>query len=118
MKTYTGGCHCGAVRFTVEADIEGGTVLSCNCSHCQIKGLLLSFVPATQFTLVSGDEYLTEYRFNKNVIEHRFCNMCGVQPFGRGKGPDGSETAAINVRCIDGIDLETLSITKYNGKDM
>lgn len=114
MKKYTGGCHCGAVRFEVEADLS--SVISCNCSHCQMKGVLLTFVPASQFKLLSGQNNLTEYRFNKKVIEHLFCKTCGVQSFGRGIGKEGP-TAAINVRCLDGVDLEKLSVTPWNGKD-
>ena len=61
-ETYEGGCHCGAVRFSCEADLS--TVLECNCSHCSKKGFLLVFVPQQQFRLTSGEDKLTEYRFN------------------------------------------------------
>lgn len=113
---YKGGCHCGAVRYTTEMD-EITKGMTCNCSHCHKKGVVLSFIPATQFTLESGEEHLTEYRFNKKVIRHLFCNICGVQSFGRGTMPDGTETVALNLRCIDDLDLKTLEITEYNGKN-
>ncbi len=112
-KTYTGGCHCGKVRFEVETDL--GTILCCNCSHCQIKGLLLNFVPATQFTLLAGEESLTEYLFNKNLIHHRFCNICGVEPFATGE-KDGVAMVGLNVRSLDNIDLDTLKLTPFDGK--
>ena len=112
-QTYEGGCHCGAVRFSCEADLS--TVLECNCSHCSKKGFLLAFVPKHQFRLTSGEDKLTEYRFNKHVIAHQFCSICGVQPHGFGKMPDGTETAAINARCIDGVDLTTLNRVPYDG---
>ena len=86
MKTYSGSCHCGAVAFTVTADIENG--IECNCSYCHIKGLLLSFVPREQVTILQGEDNLTEYRFNKKHIAHVFCKTCGVQPFGRAGNAD------------------------------
>ena len=88
-KTHTGGCHCGAVRFRVTADI--GNVIECNCSHCSKKGFLLGFAPAADFELLSGADQLTEYRFNKKQIAHLFCTVCGVQSFGKGAMPDGTE---------------------------
>lgn len=115
MTTHNGSCHCGAVTFTITGEITSG--LACNCSYCSRKGTLLAFFPASQFELLSGEDNLTEYRFNKKVISHLFCKICGVQGFGKGTAPDGSATVAINVRCLEGIDLETLPITPYNGKD-
>jgi hypothetical protein len=112
-ETHTGGCHCGAVRFTATADIS--SVIECNCSHCSAKGLLLAFTPRTNFTLDAGEDNLTEYRFNKKVIAHQFCRICGVQPFAFAKDPKGVDTAALNVRCFDGIDLTTLKRNPYDG---
>jgi hypothetical protein len=116
MKTYIGGCHCGKVRYEVQTDLS--QVLSCNCSHCSKKGFLLAFVPANQFTLISGEDDLSEYRFNKKVIQHLFCKTCGVQSFGRGVSPKGEETVAVNVRCLDEVDLEALTITPVDGKSL
>ena len=115
MKTHNGSCHCGAVTFTITGEITNG--LACNCSYCLRKGTLLAFFPASQFTIQSGEGNLTEYRFNKKVISHLFCKTCGVQGFGRGAAPDGTATVAINVRCVEGIALDTLEIQNYNGKD-
>ena len=61
-------------------------VLSCNCSICQKRGALLTFVPAAQFTLLSGEDDLTDYQFNKKIVHHLFCGHCGVGSFARGKG--------------------------------
>jgi hypothetical protein len=112
-QTYAGGCHCGAVRFTATADIS--TVIECNCSHCARKGLLLAFAPRQDFTLEKGQESLTEYRFNKRAIAHQFCKVCGVEPFSFGTDPKGVETAALNVRCFDGVDLGSLNRMPYDG---
>src|SRR5205823_2202539 len=86
-KKYTGGCHCGKVRYEVTTDLT--RVLDCNCSHCSKKGLLLNFVTADQFTLLSGEESLSDYQFNKKVIHHLFCRACGVESFARGTAQDG-----------------------------
>lgn len=113
---YTGGCHCRGVKYEVEADLSH--MMTCNCSHCQKKGFTLVFVPREQFTLLSGEDMLTEYRFNKKAIAHLFCKVCGVQSFGRGAGKDGKLTVMINVRCLDNVDLSTLYSSEFDGKSV
>ena len=115
-KTYYGGCHCGGVRFEVTADLA--STVSCNCSICRKTGSILTFAPATAFKLVQGDELLTDYQFNKKVIHHLFCRICGIGSFARGRMPDGSETVAINVRCLDDMDLGSLSPAAFDGKSL
>jgi hypothetical protein len=115
-KTYEGGCHCKNVRYSVELDLDQ-PVIECNCSHCQIKGILWQFVPKASFTLLLGEDSLKEYLFNKKTIRHQFCTNCGVEPFAFNTAPDGTETAAINVRTIDDVDLAALTLTQANGKD-
>ena len=114
-KTYQGGCHCGAVRYEVTTDLAN--TITCNCSLCEKMGWTLTFVPANQFTLLSGEENLTDYQFNKKIIHHLFCKTCGVRSFGRGKGQDGNESIAINILCLDGVDHDALKPFPYNGKD-
>lgn len=112
---YRGYCHCKKVSY--EVDLELGQVISCNCSHCQIKGLLLSFVSGDVFTLTGGAEDLTSYRFNKKVIDHLFCKHCGVESFARGKDKEGKDTVAINVRCLEGVEIDKLALTEVDGKN-
>jgi hypothetical protein len=109
--SFSGGCHCGAVKFTVDADLPK-KAMSCNCSICRSKGLLLSFFPVEKFT-TSGD--LTTYLFNHHKIEHKFCVVCGVEPFAFGKNPDGSEMRAINLRSVPDVDIEALEVQHYDG---
>jgi hypothetical protein len=116
-KTYTGGCHCGAVRFEADMDLSG-TAITCNCSMCSKMGSVLAFVPATQFRLLSGDEALTDYQFNKKVIHHLFCSKCGIRSFARGAMPDGTPVAAVNLRCVDDVDVSTLKTHQYDGKSV
>ena|SRR3989338_10460080 len=111
----TGGCHCGKVRYEVEIDLSQPAI-ECNCSHCQIKGLILLFVPKSAVTVLSGEEELSEYRFNTGNVKHLFCKQCGVQVFGRGKKKDGTPTSGINVRTIDDIDLSQLKRIPYDGR--
>lgn len=113
MKTYTGGCHCGAVKYEVETDLAKN--IECNCSHCHKKGLVLTFVDKDKFKLLSGAENLQEYTFNKKAIRHLFCKTCGVQSFAEGVT---FPKVSINVRCLDGVDPKDLTITPYNGKDL
>ncbi len=114
MQTYKGGCHCGKVQYEAQTDLS--RVIECNCSHCEKKGLLLAFIPAEQFKLISGEESLIDYQFNKKMIHHLFCNTCGVQSFGRGKNKEGKDTVSLNVRCLEGLDLKTLTTTPFDGK--
>jgi hypothetical protein len=83
---------------------------------CGRSGTLLQFVPASDFMLLSGEDALTDYRFNTHTIQHLFCSHCGIKSFARGVGRDGQETAAVNVRCIEGVDLDALTIQKFDGK--
>ncbi len=112
--THTGGCHCGQVRYAVTLDLT--QAISCNCSICTKQGFIWAFAPIGQFRLDSGDGMLTEYTFNKHVIRHQFCRHCGTESFARGKAPDGSEVAAINVRCIDNVDIGALEPKPVDGR--
>ena len=112
-ETYSGSCHCGAVAYTVSADL--GRTISCNCSICRRTGMVLTFVPAGQFNLEKGSDALADYQFGKKNVHHLFCRTCGLRSFGRGTAPDGSEMVAINVRCLEGVDPDALSPQKFDG---
>lgn len=113
---YRGSCHCGKAAYEVEADIPG--VLPCNCSLCSRRGSLLTFVPRSKFNLLQGDDALTLYTFNKHLIQHRFCNTCGIQSFAFGKDPKGNEIAAINVRCLENFDFTKLPVQHFDGRSI
>ena len=112
--TYKGSCHCGAVAYEVEGDIQG--VIMCNCSICHRKGAPLWFVPRTSLKITRGADKLMDYTFNTHVIRHRFCPTCGIHTHGEGTDPKGNAMAAINVRCLEGVELEKLQITAYDGR--
>jgi len=111
---YKGSCHCGRVAFEVEGEIA--SVMSCNCSICQRKGALMWFVPRDRLRLLTPDENASTYLFNKHVIRHRFCPACGMHPYGEGKDASGNAMAAVNVRCIEGIDLAAIPVTHFDGR--
>jgi len=111
---YHGSCHCGKVKIEVEGEIEGA--VSCNCSICQRRGSLLWFVPREKMQL-SGEQELTTYTFNRHIIKHRFCKHCGILPFGEGTDAKGNATAAINLRCIEDIDLDKIPVHHYDGRN-
>jgi hypothetical protein len=113
----TGGCHCGKVRFEAAPDLSG-QVISCNCSICSKMGSLLSFVGADNFNLLAGKEVLTDYQFAKHKIHHLFCSVCGIRSFSRGTAPDGREMYAVNVRCLDDVDLDGLKLKHFDGKSL
>ena len=114
--TYKGSCHCGAVSYEVEGEIDG--VIQCNCSICHRKGAPLWFVGRSQLTITKGADVLKDYTFNKHVIKHRFCPTCGIHTHGEGTDPKGDKMAAINVRCLEGVELDSIEITPFNGRAM
>lgn len=111
---YIGSCHCGQVSFEVEGDLKGA--MSCNCSMCQRRGSLLWFVARDKLRLLTPEESASTYMFNKHVIRHRFCTNCGIHPYGEGTDPSGNRMAAINVRCLEGIDLASVPVTPFDGR--
>ena len=110
-----GSCHCGKIAFEVEG--QPGDVIECNCSHCSRKGYLLWFTGRDQLTLKNPESDMATYLFNRHVIRHHFCPTCGCAPFGFGTAPSGKTTAAINVRCLEDIDLGNLKRIPYDGRN-
>jgi hypothetical protein len=113
-KTLTGGCHCGSVRFECTTDLA--MVTACNCSICTKRGLHFTFIAPERFQLRAGGDNLSEYLFNKHAIHHQSCNDCGVEVFARGSKADGTAVVALNVSCIDGVELSKLKMTPVDGK--
>ncbi len=113
---YKGSCHCGKVAYEVEGEITGA--VACNCSICARKGSLLWFVPREQFRLLTPEEAASTYTFNKHVIKHRFCPVCGIHPYAEGVDPEGNRMAAVNVRCLEGIDLSSIPVQSFDGRSL
>jgi hypothetical protein len=117
-QTYTGGCHCGAVRYEADVDLSKGT-LKCNCSICSKSRAWLVAVDSGDFRLQRGADALSEYQFGAHRIHHLFCSHCGVKSFARGNGPEGKQFVAIVVSCLDDVpdaQLATLPIMYVDGR--
>lgn len=103
MVWYSGGCHCGGVRFKARIEDRDGTAtataIECNCSICAKKGFINLIVAAEDFELTSGESLLSTYQFNTKNAEHRFCRHCGIHPFSRPRSHPGSYD--VNARCLD-----------------
>ncbi len=113
-KTYAGACHCGTVAYEVEVDLSGA--LKCNCSICTKLGAVWAFAPRSKFKLKSGIDALGDYQFGKKHLHHRHCTRCGIETFAEGTAPDGTATVGINLRCLDGIDVDELSPRLWDGR--
>jgi len=112
MKTtYRGSCHCGEVRFEVDADIDH--VRACDCSICRRRGALVHLVDGSDFRPLTPIEDLALYQFNTRTAKDYFCRTCGIQPFRRTRmAPD---RWAINVRCLEGVDLDSIRVERAFG---
>ena len=113
---YEGSCHCGKIAFEVEGEIDGA--LACNCSICARKGSLLWFVPRNKLTLLTPEDAASTYTFNKHVIQHRFCQTCGMHPYAEAVDPKGNPMAAVNIRCLEGIDLSAIPVRNFDGRSI
>ncbi|MFT3837381.1 MAG: GFA family protein [Myxococcaceae bacterium] len=117
MPMHNGACHCGAVTFSVDIELEG--LVTCNCSICGRSGAIMAFVPLAKLNRLTGVDKLTDYQFGKKRIHHTFCSICGVRPYAEGLAPDGSPSAMVNVRCLEGVDVHKLEIaTRYDGRQI
>ena len=111
---HHGGCHCGRVRFEVLAPARI-RVNQCNCSICSKTGYLHLVVPKERFTLRSGADVLTEYRFNTGAARHLFCSVCGIKSFYVPRShPDG---ISVNARCLDEGTVEEMTIGQTDGRN-
>ncbi len=110
---YQGSCHCGAVKFEIEAP-EVIECTDCNCSICSKAGFLHLILPLSKFKLLSGLDNISTYTFNTGVAKHTFCKTCGVKAFYTPRSnPDGVD---VNVRCLDPVP-ENLVIEKFDGQN-
>ena len=113
MIEALGGCHCKAVRFSARLPDPPVPAIDCNCSICAMTGFIHIIVPHGDFTLESGADKLTSYRFETGAAEHLFCSLCGVKSFYQPRShPDAW---SINALCLD--DRPELDIIFFDGRD-
>jgi len=112
--THTGGCHCGAVAFEVDAPAKI-VAFDCNCSICRTSGFLHLIVPRSRFRLLQGSDALSEYKFNTGVARHLFCSRCGVKSFYVPRSnPDGY---SVNARCLAPATIEHIEVQLFDDAD-
>ena len=113
MIEVSGGCHCGAVRFTAIMPDPPVPALACNCSICSMTGFLHVMVPHDRFELLSGRDTLAGYRFGSGAADHLFCSNCGVKSFYQPRShPDAW---SVNVNCLD--EAPELSVEQFDGRN-
>lgn len=114
LKTHTGACHCGRVRFEVDADLDHVRV--CDCSICRRRGALIHRVPEAQLRLLTPLAELSVYRWHTQTARDYFCAVCGILPFRRPR--TAPEVWGVNVRCLDGVELSLLPILSVHGSQL
>jgi len=114
VTIHHGGCHCGQVRFEVDAPARL-CLSECNCSICSMTGYLHLIVPKSAFRLVQGEDALACYRFNTGVAAHYFCRNCGIKSFYVPRShPNG---VSVNARCLDPGTVESADVEPFNGRE-
>ena len=111
---WTGACHCGAVRFRVDAPI--GELTTCDCSLCAMRNAVMAKVPEKTLTVLEGEDLLTLYQWNTRRAMHYFCSRCGIYVFHRKRAlPDHF---GINVFCLDDFDIASVPVRATEGAGM
>ena len=113
---YSGSCHCGEVAYEVEGNITA--VVNCNCSICSRKGALLMAVPRDRLRVNKGEDALASYTFNDRAIVHRFCRTCGMHPFAEHVSAEDGQSAYVNIRCLEGVDLASVAVIEFDGRSL
>ncbi|WP_262072379.1 GFA family protein [Stenotrophomonas sp. Marseille-Q5258] len=112
LSTWSGACHCGAVRFAFQA--PSLRAFACNCSLCHQRGAIWMGCADARFQLIEGDSRLSTYTFGTHTATHYFCHCCGAAPFSH---PRLAPTEwVINLRCVDSVDLATLEVHRFDGQ--
>lgn len=114
MKTFRGSCHCQAVKFEIDTDLEELT--TCDCSICSRKNALMVKVHESAMRIFSNDDALSTYTFNTHTAQHYFCKTCGIYPFHRKRVT--SDYFGVNVFCLEDFDPEGIPVRATDGKGM
>jgi hypothetical protein len=114
LKTHSGSCHCGAVRFEADIDIAEGTI-KCNCSSCTKARSWLVVARSDRFRLIAGFESQADYQWTPPgrtgpTVQFHFCRICGIRTPARGElEVMGGVFYAIQVPLLDDVDRDELA---------
>ena len=114
MERHTGSCHCGTVRFCIDAEI--GELTTCDCSLCVKKNALMTKVHESALTILAGEEALSLYQWNTKRAKHYFCSRCGIYTFHRKRS--APDHYGVNIFCLDGFDPSTIPTRATEGVGM
>lgn len=114
MGALAGSCHCGAIRFTVEAPITELT--TCDCSLCVKKNAVMAKVHEDALTITAGEDLLSLYQWNTRRAKHYFCSRCGIYTFHRKRA--APDHYGINIFCLDGFDSGQIPVRATEGIGM
>ena len=124
LATYTGSCHCGAIRFEADIDLDEGSN-RCNCSYCAKVRTWFAFAKGEKrFRLLDGSG-VSEYRWtppghSEPHLTFTFCRTCGVRAFARGEHESlGGTFHAVHVPTLELSSEQRAAIpVRYvNGRD-
>ena len=120
LKTYTGSCHCGDVRFETDIDLSAGTG-KCNCSICRKSRSWATVIKPDAFRMLSNPDKLSDYQFGSIQGHITFCKRCGLRPFSHGHVKEiGGDFVSVNIACLDNVpdeELAALPVKYFNGRD-
>jgi hypothetical protein len=111
---YRGSCHCGRVRFEVDAELDHVRVG--DCSICRRRGALIHRVDSTDLRLLTPLHDLNVYSFHTHTARDYFCPTCGILPFRRPR--TAPEKWGINVRCLEGVDLDSIPVEQLRCSEL
>ena len=114
LVTHEGGCHCGKVKWQIQAPAHLQTH-TCNCSICDIYNYQHLIVPKQRFQLLTNTDNLSEYRFGSGQAKHYFCKACGVKSFYIPRSnPDG---VSVHARCLNPASVLSITDSPFDGQN-
>jgi hypothetical protein len=119
---HEGGCHCGALRWTLATDLELHELpaRACQCSFCRAHGALSTSDPQGEMSIaVAEPSRLVRYRFATRSADFLICARCGVY-VGAAMEEGGRWYAIANLNTLDRR-AELSPVPKsmdYSGEDL